>query len=102
MAARRRVVWTRGAQRELGEAVEYIAQDSAGAALRLRDDALTSARSLESLASRGRVVPEIDDPALRELLVHRYRLIYLVLPDSVEIVAFIHGARDFARLRRED
>jgi plasmid stabilization system protein ParE len=47
-------------------------------------------------------VPEIDDPALREILVHRYRLIYLVLPDSVQILAFIHGARDFARLRRED
>ena len=102
MAARRQVVWTRGAQRELGEAVEYIAQDSTGTSLHFLDDALGAARSLAQLALRGRVVPEIGDPALREVLVHRYRLMYLVLPDAVEILAFIHGARDFARLRRED
>jgi plasmid stabilization system protein ParE len=102
MAARRQVVWTRGAQRELGEAVEYIAQDSTEAALHFLDDALSAARSLESLALRGRAVPEINDPALREILVHRYRLMYLVLPDSVEILAFIHSARDFERWRREE
>ena len=101
MAARRQVVWTRGAQREFGEAVEYIAQDSTGAALHFLDDALSAVRSLESLALRGRPVPEINDPALREILVHRYRLMYLVLPDSVEILAFIHSARDFEGWRRE-
>lgn len=100
MAARRRVVWTPGAQRELGDAVEYIAQGSAEVALGVLDDALTAARSLESLAQRGRVVPEVGDPALREILVHRYRLMYLVLPDSVEVLAFIHAARDFERWRR--
>ena len=102
MAARRQIVWTRRAQRELGEAVEFITRDdSVGAALRILDDALSAARSLELLALRGRAVPEINDPALREILVHRYRLMYLVLPDSVEILAFIHSARDFERWWRE-
>ena len=95
MATRRRIAWTFGAQRTLGDAIEYVAQDAPGAALRLLEDALSAARSLERFALRGRIVPEIADPALRELRVGRYRLMYRVLPDSVEILVFIHAARDF-------
>ena len=102
MAARRRVGWTPGAERALDEAVEYIARDSPQAALRVLEDVLDAARSLERLALRGRVVPEVGDPALRELLVHRFRLVYLVLPEAVEILAFLHGARDFSRWRRHE
>jgi len=102
MAARRRVGWTPEARRSLGEAVEYIARESPEAAIGFLEGVLAAARSLKRLALRGRIVPEIGDHALRELLVHRYRLMYLVMPDSVEILAFIHGARDFERWRRED
>jgi toxin ParE1/3/4 len=45
-------------------------------------------------AERGRVVPELNDPAVRELLVGRYRLMYRVTASSVQVVAFVHGARD--------
>jgi plasmid stabilization system protein ParE len=93
MAERRRVSWTPGAQRDLVDAIEYIAQDSPEAALRVLDDVLDAARSLGHLTLRGRVVPEVDDPALREIFVHRHRLMYLVLPTAVEIVAFIPTAR---------
>jgi plasmid stabilization system protein ParE len=40
------------------------------------------------------------DPAIHELLIKRYRLIYRCSEKSVEIVAFIHGARDLRRFRR--
>ena len=94
MGARRRIAWSAAARRDLSEAIEYVARESRPAALQLLEDVLASARSLERLALRGRVIPELGDPGLRELLVHRYRLIYLVLPDAVVIVAFLHGARD--------
>jgi hypothetical protein len=42
---------------------------------------------LEALAERGRVVPELDDPGVRELLVGSYRLIYEVGPESVHVLA---------------
>lgn len=41
----------------------------------------------------GRVVPEFDDPAIRELIVQKYRIIYRVTDHSVTIAAVIHGAR---------
>ncbi|HYI09317.1 MAG TPA: type II toxin-antitoxin system RelE/ParE family toxin [Thermoanaerobaculia bacterium] len=59
-------------------------------------EARDAARSLRQFANRGRVVPEIGDPSVRELLVfrQRYRMIYRVLEREVQILAFIHGARD--------
>jgi len=63
--------------------------------------ALSAADSLATLAERGRVVPETSDPSIREIFVYRYRMMYRVTSDSVSILAFIHGARDFERWRRE-
>lgn len=95
-ARQRAVVWTEAAQRALDEVIAYIAQDSASGALHVLDAALSAASSLATLAARGRVVPEIDDESIRELFVFRYRLLYRLEPDRVVIVAFLHGARDFA------
>jgi hypothetical protein len=57
-----------------------------------------AARNLSALWDRGRVVPEIGDSAVREVFVFRYRMVYRVQADRVEIIAFVHGARDFATL----
>lgn len=41
------------------------------------------------------MVPEVDDSAIRERLVHRYRVIYRLDEARVLIVAVIHGRQDF-------
>ena len=70
MAARRRaVVWAESARSGLDEVIEYIAQDSRDRALQVLQQALESASSLSTLAERGRMVPEFNDPAKRELFV---------------------------------
>jgi plasmid stabilization system protein ParE len=68
-------------------------QDSRPAAERLLIQALEAASSLDVFSERGRLVPELDQPNVRQLLVHRYRLIYEVTPDEVQVLAFVHGAR---------
>jgi plasmid stabilization system protein ParE len=82
----------------LDEAVAYIAQNSRPAAERLLTQTLEAAATLGTFSERGRVVPELDHPSIRELLLRRYRLIYQVTPSDVHILAFIHGARDLRRL----
>ncbi len=52
-------------------------------------------RSLSFLSHRGRRVPELADPHLRELIVPPYRLIYRIDPDTVWVLALVHGRRDF-------
>lgn len=96
----RRVIWAESAQLALDEVIAYIATESRANALRVLESALEVARHLSTFAERGRVVPELNDPAVREVFVFRYRLMYHVGSDRVEVRAFVHGARDFAALLR--
>ncbi len=50
------------------------------------------------MAERGRVVPELEEPAVRELIVGSYRLIYEIADADVNVLGLIHGARDLASL----
>ena len=102
MAARtRRVIWTDSAKHALDEVIAYISQESPDPAVRVLTRALDTAASLSTLAERGRVVREIGESTLRELLVYDYRMLYRVREDRVVIRAFLHGARDFSKWRRE-
>ncbi len=85
----------------LDDAITYVAQDSPPAAERLLIQALDAASSLDAFSERGRVVPEFNQPNVREVFVQRYRLLYEVTPAEVQILAFVHGARDLARLQLE-
>lgn len=99
MDTRRRVVWSRPALDALNDALAYIAIDSPSGASVVARAALEAAESLSTLAERGRVVPEVGRPAIREIFVFRYRLLYRVGSDRVTVIAFLHGARDFERWR---
>lgn len=91
----RQVRWAPRAVALLEEAAEHVAIDSPATATQLTADAVAAAESLDELFERGRVVPEINDPTYRELLVGNYRLVYRVGDHHVSVVAFVHGARDF-------
>lgn len=47
---------------------------------------------LESHPLSGRVVPEVGDDALREIIQGNYRIVYRVNRDAVEVVTVFHGA----------
>ena len=49
---------------------------------------------LESHPLMGRVIPELNQPDLRELLYRQYRIMYQVLaPDALAILVVHHGAK---------
>ncbi len=41
----------------------------------------------------GRIVPEVGDDSLREVIYGDYRLVYRLRAESVEVVTIYHGAR---------
>jgi plasmid stabilization system protein ParE len=84
----------------LDEAIRYIAEDSLPAAQKILERALEAAASLAAMSERGRIVPELETPSIREVFVGRYRLIYEVEESKIEVLAFLHGARDFGKWRR--
>jgi toxin ParE1/3/4 len=101
----RKIRWAPLAADLLEEAVEYIAKDSPDAARRLASAVVAAAESLAELSERGRIVPELGDRRYRELLIGSYRLVYRVSDEAVNIVAVVHGARNFRswwKAARED
>ena len=44
----------------------------------------------------GRVVPEINNESIRELLVYSYRLVYQISQDDeIQVLALIHSKKQF-------
>lgn len=97
----RTVVWAESASTDLLEILEYIARDSPFYARAFALEVQEAARSLALFAERGRVVPELGVPTVREVFVRRYRLVYRVREGCVDVVAVIHGARDFPSAWRD-
>ena len=97
----RTIVWARSAVDDLGTAIEFVAGVSESFASSLAQDAQEASRSLAEFAERGRVVPEVGHPELRELFVRDHRMIYRVEAEHVTIVAFFHGRRNFEKAWKE-
>ena len=90
----RSVRWTTPAWEDLTGAADHIARDSKYYAAAFVEETRDAARSLKQFADRGREVPELGDPSIRELFVQSYRLIYHVIPREVRILAVSHQSRD--------
>ena len=89
-----KVKWSESAWLDLFQIAEYISKDSQQYAATFVRETREAARSLKLMPRRGRIVPEVGDPAIRELFVASFRLIYQVSDTDVFILALIHGKRD--------
>ena len=92
------VEWAESGVASLVDTIEYIARDSPSYAAALAVRADRTGASLAEFPERGRRVGEFEDPAVRELMVDSYRLIYRVRSSKVVVLAFVHKARDLATL----
>ena len=81
---------------------QVITKDSKYYATNVAHNIVSKADNLTDFPEIGRVVPEIGDENVRELIIYSYRLIYEVVPNGVNILAIIHGKRDFSSLGRND
>jgi len=99
----RKIKWTEVAWKDLKEEADYIAKDSPHYAVVFVREARDTASSLAYFAEQGRIVPELNNPSIRELFVRSYRMIYQVTEEAVYIIGFIHVARDMWELwKREE
>jgi plasmid stabilization system protein ParE len=91
------VRWTAPAYADLFEILEFVGADRPAAARRLGRELLKQSKTLGSSALRGRMVPELVQQgitAYREILVSRYRMIYHLHPEAVQIAAVMDASRD--------
>jgi len=94
----RKVIWSFEATDDLKTIAGYIARDSAFYASAFVLETREASRSLKGFSERGRVVPELANPNIRELFVKEYRLIYGIEQSRVVILGIIHGRRDLKSL----
>jgi plasmid stabilization system protein ParE len=89
------VVLTPQSQKDLQSIVRFIRRDSPQRAMSFGNLLIDKALSLGPFPEIGRVVPEIDDQSVREIIHGSYRIIYEVIPDptTIYILRFWHAAR---------
>jgi len=87
------VRWTPQAADDLEAIADFIDADSPQYARLFTMDVLAAVERLADFPNSGRVVPELKDPAIREILFGSYRIVYRVKGDLVELLTVYHGAR---------
>ena len=89
------VKWSVPARNDLKQIHDYIAKDSEYYARNVIQEIIAKTETLTEHLEIGRIVPEIGDQNIRELIIYSYRLIYESSLADIEILAIIHGRRDF-------
>lgn len=92
------VYWTKIAQDDLIEIIEYISLDSLDTAEEIFEKIKKQTIKLESFPERGRSVPELDFHNIsnyRELIITPWRIVYRIEEQKVYILAMIDSRRNF-------
>jgi toxin ParE1/3/4 len=92
------VYWTKIAQDDIIEIIEYISLDSLNTAEEIFEKIKKQTIKLENFPERGRTVPELDYYNIsnyRELIITPWRIIYRTEERKVHILSMIDSRRNF-------
>lgn len=79
--------WSERALDDLDAALAYIARDNPEAARRLRDQVVEGLASAQAFPEVPRIVPELDDPHIREVLRGPLRVVFQIQGDELRVLA---------------
>lgn len=88
------VKWSHHALSQLLHIHNYIALDSPLYAKRVSDALVRKTLNLDELPRIGRMVPELNDEAVRELHLYSYRILYEIKSEHIEVLAVIHKRKE--------
>ena len=89
-----RLRWTEQATRQLGAIAEHIGLSSPIYAEQVIDRLVGRLDQARRFPESGRMVPEFEQPDIRELIEPPYRLMYRIREDAIEVLAILHGRQD--------
>jgi plasmid stabilization system protein ParE len=89
------VILSPSARTDLRDIVRYISFDAPDRAVRFGQFLASRTKVLGQFPELGRVVPEVGDTSIREIIVRSYRVVYRLNHGrhSVEVLRFWHAAR---------
>ena len=89
-----KVFWTLQAVEDLTSIRDYIARDSQAYARLIVERLYNSVGQLSEYPDSGRIVPERNEPDIRELIRPPYRIIYHRQSETVTILTVHHSSRE--------
>jgi len=88
-----KIIWSELALEDLKNIHDYISKDSLIYANRVIEKIILRIEQLESFPKSGRVVPELNNVSIRELIQNNYRIIYKISSQKIFIVSIHHSAK---------
>ena len=90
-----KIIWSLQAREDLRDIITFIAADNPAAAESFGFRLMSKVDLLAQFPELGRVVPEEQNEAIREIILRPYRIVYQLLAkqNAVAIVRIWHGAR---------
>ncbi len=88
------VIWSQQAVADLRSIHDFIARDSRYYAKKVVHDIRELVDELNELPKMGRIVPELNEEAVRELLLYSYRIIYETKDEEIFVLAVVHQRRN--------
>ncbi|MFQ5603922.1 MAG: type II toxin-antitoxin system RelE/ParE family toxin [bacterium] len=86
-----RVVWTQEALDRLSDIEDFISQDSPQRAARFVNYLIQRGEGVSKNPRIGRIVPEISNPNVREIIANKYRIVYRIQENKIEILTVFEG-----------
>jgi addiction module RelE/StbE family toxin len=87
------VKWTLQAADDLDSIAQFISKDSPQYARLFVSDIFQAVERLSAFPKSGRIVPELNDPDVRDVILGNYRLVYRFKAKLIELLTIYHGAR---------
>jgi plasmid stabilization system protein ParE len=91
------IIWSATAENDLRAIIEYIAKDSPTNALNILSKIKKKCADLDSLAERGRIVPELKEFNIlqyHELIIDHWRVLYKLVRHQVWVLSVIDSRRN--------
>ena len=89
------ILWSPQSLRDLDAIHEYIATDSKHYADLTVARIFSAVERLIQFPHSGRIVPERDEPEIREIIVGRFRVVYRVRNELLEVATVFSASRQF-------
>ena len=87
------LVWTRRAIEDIQTIQRFIEKDSPHYAQLVGQQLISAVERLATFPQSGRIVPEVNDPAVREVIQGSYRIVYRLIHSEIHVLTVHHAAR---------
>lgn len=91
------IIWTKIALKDAEEIHDYIAKDSIYYAQKTIEKFFDRIKILQQLPNAGRMVPELNNKDIRELIEGNYRIIYTFKRKEISVLRIHHSSRQISK-----